>query len=121
MTDKDELDYSTLARRYLDLWREQIATLASDPNRAGELIATWAKIAAASVVAQQPPSYAASSSTHRSAPSVAPPDDRGLDYADLLGRIAVLERRVAELEAAGAVPRADRARAARKRPSKSKP
>src|ERR1700744_2443375 len=40
-------DYAVLAQRYLELWQDQIAKLARDPQELSGLTAAWSKMAAA--------------------------------------------------------------------------
>ena len=47
MTEKPpNADYNALAKRYLDLWQEQVAKMAQDPGQLGSAAATWSQMAA---------------------------------------------------------------------------
>lgn len=116
MTEKPPptTDYNALAKRYLDLWQEQVAKLARDPGQLAGTAAEWSHMAASMMQnaaaspqsASQPSSQSASShdgSTKvSSAPGSASPGSAsapgGVDPADILGRLDALERRIAALE-----------------------
>ncbi|MDA8229728.1 MAG: hypothetical protein M0006_00140 [Magnetospirillum sp.] len=138
-------DFKTLAGRYLDLWQDQMTAMATDPALADALaggIAAMSQGVAALMQAAQAATQAAGGGAGgswasdsgkadhertpaKSSPSTSPrasaaPAASGgscLDPADLAGRIAVLEERIAALEAelgrsgggAGAKPRRRRA------------
>lgn len=117
-------DYQALAKRYLDLWQDQVAKLAKDPGALSGAAEAWSQMAAsmmqnaATVAKTAHDPHAAASSSSRSQTSAAAHGDGGVDPAKLLGRIAELERRVAALEAAAAG--AVRKPAAAKRTAKPK-
>jgi hypothetical protein len=122
-------DLDTLARRYLDLWQEQVAAVAADP----ELTQTYAHLAqamsalgpagwmslwSAAAPGFQPPNpgsppphdqraaqAAAPSAPPRAAAAAAPPGDRRDDLAELGRRFAALEERLFRIESSlGPVP-----------------
>ncbi|MEW5727538.1 MAG: hypothetical protein AB1918_06905 [Pseudomonadota bacterium] len=110
-------DFKALARRYLDLWQEQVAAMANDPALAEAVargVAMMSQAPAAFVQAAtagvQPTSEGQSdgpqatdskpeSGADRSPAVAAPPVQPCLDPGEFLGRLAALEGRVAELEA----------------------
>ena len=122
MAESPDLD--TLARRYLDLWQDQVAAMAADPelsetmmrlwqNAAAAGPAGWAQLWAAAAQAQgatgSSRDFTASAAPSGPAPAAAPPRDRGDDVAELGRRVAELELRLGRIEAALAVgPRGER-------------
>jgi hypothetical protein len=111
-----------LAKRYLDLWQDQIAAVSADPEVArtlGRYAQLWATLgpagfagiwaaaaeglkgagAGANVMADGPFAeffkHAAGSAADRTAPAGAARGDRGDELAELRRRLAVLEERVA--------------------------
>lgn len=112
-------DYNALAAKYLDLWQEQIAKLAKEPQQLSEAAAAWSRTAAtmmqnaastmgAGMGASKPPSKAdphddsvrpgtaaASAGTETSGLAHG---DGGLDTASVLRRLDAVERRMAALE-----------------------
>src|SRR4051812_11677737 len=101
----------TLARRYLDLWQDQVSALATDPEfteTVGRLLqvsaalgpAGWMSLWAAASAGLQPqgkreapngqPATATSPQTAGPAPAAAAPGDSGDDVAELRRRLAVL-------------------------------
>jgi uncharacterized small protein (DUF1192 family) len=108
-------DLGALAKRYLDLWQEQVASVAADPALAevmarGLAMMTQSAQAVAQATgldrakaAQQPDKHDGSNPANRSqrpAAAAAASDDPRLDHDQLAGRVAALEERVARLEAA---------------------
>ncbi|GAB3439504.1 hypothetical protein GCM10027396_04870 [Insolitispirillum peregrinum] len=115
-------DLETLARRYLDLWQDQMARMARDPATAETIERTFALMTksaeafAAAKVNDEPPATAdrgdaaragqPSAHTEHSpptgpagaAPAAPVSGTGGDDLSRLAGRIARLEERVAELE-----------------------
>jgi hypothetical protein len=108
-------DLETLARRYLDLWQDHLGALAGDPgvaevmartlelmNAGSAAFATLATQAAAGAhdTTEPPVSVSAGSRTRTKAAAAAP---RAADpaLAELARRVAILEQRLAELEARG--------------------
>ena len=95
-------DLASLAKRYLDLWQEQLIAMAADPELAESLARLLAGL--------MPPGWAGTVSGEPAgtpAPAAAP-GERGDQLDELLRRLAAVEERVAALEAG--------ARAGRKRP-----
>ncbi|CCG42875.1 conserved hypothetical protein [Magnetospirillum molischianum DSM 120] len=125
MTDSSP-DAATLARRYLDLWQQQVAALSSDPAMAEAVargVAMMTSCATAMVEAAglggtttnpnndkaRTDESAASPTSQpgsvtrpqdRPAPVAAPPADPSCDPVRLALRLAALEERVVVLEAA---------------------
>jgi hypothetical protein len=124
MTDSD--DPAALARRFLDLWQEQVAAAAADPalaemmQRLAAAPAAWAALWTGPVPGFQhgrrddPAASAAAVPPHGAAPAGAASGRGGDDLVRLAGRVAELEARVAALEAAGG-GRSGARRGARKR------
>jgi hypothetical protein len=117
-------DLETLARRYLDLWQDHLSGLAGDPgvaevmartlelmNAGSAAFATLAAQAAAGArdTAETPTGDGAGgrARTKAAAPAPRAPDPA---LAELARRVAVLERRLADLEAGdrGRRPGADK-------------
>jgi len=114
-------DLETLARRYLDLWQDQVSALAADPEfteTLGRMLqvsaalgpAGWMSLwsAAAQGLKPQPqkshdasPVRPAANPSPASRPeaAAAAPHDRGDDVAELRRRIAALEARLTDLTA----------------------
>jgi len=124
MTDQPP-DVAALARRYLDLWQQQVAALSSDPAMAEAVAkgvammtgcaAAMAEAAGMPVSATSPnnkaradeptqspppPSTPAARAPDRAAPAAAASADPSGDPVGLALRLAALEERVAVLEAA---------------------
>lgn len=125
MTDKSN-DYDALARRYLDLWQQEMAKLAQDPqaggawatlfqgmmqNAAGAFSQAAAPFTAA-MTAGSPHARATTTSTGP-ATATATPGDGGVDVADVLRRIdarlGAIEQRLTALEATAPTRRRTRA------------
>ena len=102
----DTPDMEDLARRYLDLWQENLNALTHDQDAAKVMAQTMAMMSSgAQAFASAAQSAAAAGSDHDHDPTserAAPPPpvdgDPGLDVAELHRRLAALEGRVAELE-----------------------
>jgi hypothetical protein len=114
-------DFKALARRYLDLWQEQVAAMANDPALADvvaqgiammtQVPATILQAAAAGAssptqarAADAGPSSASQSEPCQpdsagAAPVAAAPDGARLDPDGLARRLAAAEERIAALEA----------------------
>ena len=111
-------DYDALAATYLNLWQEQIAKLAKDPQQLTEAAADWSRTATAMM---QSAASVMGRGTHWSSSKTTPHDDASdspfkpdaaqgpkasgvahgdgeLDSADVLRRLDALERRLAALE-----------------------
>jgi hypothetical protein len=118
-------DYDALAKRYLDLWQQEMAKLAQDPQAAGawanlfqgmmqNAAAAWGQAAAPGTTAMTPGFNFGGLNHERAAPSRSPADatrattpsaasgDGGLAVADVLRRIdarlGTIEQRLAALE-----------------------
>lgn len=120
-------DFQALARRYLDLWQAQVAAVAADPALA-ETVARGVAIMTQSAAAMaqatglsrgssatskadrqaneqtgpeaKPTDPGHSTDTDRAEAFAVASDDSRLDPAQLSRRVAALEQRVADLEAA---------------------
>ena len=133
-------DYQLLARRYLDLWQEQVAAMANDPalaevlaqgvammTQAQSSLMQAATAGAASPVNQTRAADAGSSAASGTsvpdpagaAPAAAAPDGAAFDADRLARRLAAVEERLAALEArlgepgGGSAPKPGRRRAKR--------
>ena len=120
--DPEAPDLEDLARRYVDLWQDQMTALAADPAfaesmqkvmaalgvAASGLPAAWAAWPAAlcSLMAAARPDVERGQQSHDRKPAAAPgaapaaaaPDGRGADLGILTERLAALEQRIAALE-----------------------
>ncbi len=103
--DKDDPsgEFDRLARRYLDLWQNQLSGLAADPavteQIARLLAAANAQVASVIQAAQSgPDASTAASPTPGTAPPAAASRHGADDLDELRRRMAALEERVAELE-----------------------
>lgn len=106
-------DYDALARRYLELWQDDIAKLARDQNGMATwttMIQTLAQSAAAWAGAIRPPATDDKSRTAAPGPSpvAAPSRGGGRDLADVIRRLDAMEQRLAALEAVPAPRRRTR-------------
>jgi ubiquinone biosynthesis protein UbiJ len=94
----DSADFDRLARRYLDLWQNQLAGLAADQaltEQIARLFAAANTQVASAIQAAQGAHHAASSRT----PSAAASSGHGTDdVGELRKRVEALEARIAELE-----------------------
>jgi hypothetical protein len=97
----DSTEFDRLARRYLDLWQNQLAGMASDQALTEQIArlfaAANAQIASVLQAAQGAPH--APSAPPGTAPAPASPGHGADDLGELRKRIADLEARVAELQA----------------------
>jgi hypothetical protein len=94
----DAGDFDKLARRYLDLWQNQLAGLASDQaltEQIARLFAAANSQIASALQAAQGASHAATTGTASAAPS---PGNGADDMGELRKRMEALEARLAELE-----------------------
>jgi hypothetical protein len=104
-------DLEALARRYLDLWQEQMAAMAADPELSDTLARLWQTTAAAGPAgwaalwgaAAPTPRAPAHDTKAGAASAAAAPRERADDVADLARRVAELEVRLGRIEAALAV------------------
>ena len=121
MTDAPELEQ--LARRYLDLWQDQVAAQVNDPafaealakvyaltTKGAGLVATAAGLPVATPTNgahddQVAAGTAAPSAPARAAAAAVSSDDASDDLARLRRRVAELEERIGQLEAAVAAGR----------------
>jgi hypothetical protein len=107
----DDPDFDALARRYLDLWQNQLSALSSDrqltETMARLLATTNASMAAAFETARKAhDARHASSGTPGTAAAAAAPADGAADLGQLRARLDALEQRVADLERRRRKPRA---------------
>src|SRR3954470_9416366 len=77
-------DYAALAQRYLELWQDQVAKLAKEPQDLGAMTAAWSKMASA--MTPPPPAqggwpHDAAAGAPGSAAAAAAHGDGGLDRA----------------------------------------
>jgi uncharacterized protein YceH (UPF0502 family) len=96
----DSPEFDRLARRYLDLWQNQLSGLAADQALTEQIARLFAAANAqlASVLqAAQGASHAATASG--TATAAAPPGHGADDVGELRKRVAALEARLAQLEA----------------------
>ncbi len=111
-------DYDAIAARYLDLWQEQIAKLAKDPQQLTDAAAAWSNAAASmmrSAAANMGQSASQGSSDepgsadteNGAAPAEPAHGDGGVDLADVVRRLDAIERRLAALES-GVKPKRSR-------------
>lgn len=112
-------DYNALAAKYLDLWQEQIAKLAKEPQQLTEAATAWSRTAASmmqSAASTMGTGMGPGKASSKAEPHdvSAPSDNRvtstgaeasgsaygdgGLDSANILRRLDALERRMAALE-----------------------
>ena len=100
MSDPPELD--DLARRYLDLWQDQLAGLAAD-DEVAEVMARTLELmtTGAAALAHNPRADADDRACPEDGTQTASPARGGADpdLAELAGRVGVLEERIAALEA----------------------
>ena len=97
MTEKT--DPQELARRYVDLWQKQLSGMVFDPNAMALMargLALGEQAAALMMQGAHPDGAGTEAGTAPAAAASADPDG---DVDELRSRIAVLERRLAELEA----------------------
>src|SRR4051812_28131734 len=98
-SQQDPPDYDALAKRYLELWQEQIAKLAKDPGQLTDAAAGWSRWAASMVGGLAPNGTSSGTqSAPRSPAAAAPSRDGGVDLADVLGRLDAVERQLANIE-----------------------
>ncbi|HLY58112.1 MAG TPA: hypothetical protein VKS60_21295 [Stellaceae bacterium] len=96
-------DLSALARRYVELWQDQLAAVAADPEMA-DTLARWLKVAGGNVTASAAmwqslwPAHDGAAPPGPASAAAAPADGSG-DVAQLSLRLAALEARIAALEA----------------------
>lgn len=128
----DDAEFEGLAKRYLDLWQDQVNALATDPNMAEAIakgirafsggvadVMANAQTMGAQMGGSHEPAATQTQPPHATGAEAASPSsaDPNNDIAELLGRIAQLEKRVAELEKLG---RGKAAASPAKRAAKSK-
>jgi len=96
----DSTEFDRLARRYLDLWQNQLAGMASDQALTEQIArlfaAANAQIASVLQAAQGAPH--APSAPPGTAPAAAAPGHGADDLGELRKRVETLEARIAELE-----------------------
>jgi hypothetical protein len=120
-------DLETLARRYLDLWQEQVAAMAADPEMSDLMARLMQAMMAGPGAAKMPWDFPANQESDGNRPfSSAPPsggaaparaasDHGDRDVAELRERLAALEAQLGRLEAdagAAVAPKPARARRA---------
>lgn len=123
MTDAPDIE--ALARRYLDLWQDQMAAYAADPALVETMARSMAMMQAGAAGWLFNQMTAGSSNGRQddqrgnrtgaggaagAASAAAAPSEPDLDAGQLARRVALLERRVAELESALAETRRGAAR-----------
>src|ERR1700733_14690774 len=100
MADEPSGDFDRLARRYLDLWQNQLSGLASDQaltEQVARLFAAANAQVASAIQAAQGAAHAASpaaSTTTGSASAAAPSGNGADDVGELRKRLASLEARI---------------------------
>ncbi|MBV8167272.1 MAG: hypothetical protein JO021_10795 [Alphaproteobacteria bacterium] len=122
-TTADAADPAELADRFLDLWQDQLAAVATDPDLAETVARLWSQWLVGPAAAWRTPTTdmpakpAARAPRQRAAdgrppesrpdakpetpgapPAAAASGDHGPDVGDLLARIGTLEKRLAALE-----------------------
>jgi hypothetical protein len=109
MTDAPDLEQ--LARRYMDLWQDQMAAMVNDPKLADSMAQAYRLVTtSAAAITQATGIKTRSGEAHESdkdnapstgtAPPAVPSGVPGDDASVLARRVAELEERVARLEAA---------------------
>jgi hypothetical protein len=91
-------DLASLAKRYVDLWQDQLIAMAADPDLAG----VFARVVGELTPLARPPGSADGGGTSRpagAAAAAAASRDRSDDLDQLARRVAALEERLAALEA----------------------
>jgi hypothetical protein len=127
----DPGDPAELADRFLDLWQDQLAAIATDPELAEMVARMWSQWlvgpaawrspmtdAPAKPAARAPRQRAADGArteTPWAAPAAAASRDHGPDVGDLLARLGTLEKRLAALERPPRVRRGTAERRTRRR------
>ena len=99
----DTADMDALAKRYIDLWQEQLARVSADPS----VTEAWQSIfdAAAKTMGWTPDAVAAYTVATQNSPTPGTPaaaassGDGGADITDVLRRLDALEQRIRALEA----------------------
>ena len=99
----DSADFDRLARRYLDLWQNQLAGLAADQALTEQIARLFAaantQVASAIQAAQGAHHAASPPRTETGTPSAAASSGHGIDdVGELRKRVEALEARIAELE-----------------------
>src|SRR5881396_3362600 len=97
--DNSSADFDRLARRYLDLWQNQLSGLAAD-QALTEQVARLFAAANAQIASVLQTAQGAPHATPASGPAsaAAAPQHRADDLGELRKRLAALEARLAELE-----------------------
>jgi hypothetical protein len=90
----DSPDLASLAKRYVDLWQDQLIALAAHPELAEGLARMLAVFSSG-----WPSGREHDPAPPRAAPASATPDGGDIDLRELASRIAALEERLARLEA----------------------
>lgn len=119
----DQPDFAALARQYLDLWEDQLTTMAADPDLAeqtarffdamtqlGNNVNPILSANLADFMQPAQPGNANEQNPSTSTPdgakaSAAAPDDRDKRMDQLARRLATIEERLGQLEAGSAKPR----------------
>lgn len=100
MSDPPDLD--DLARRYLDLWQDQLSALADDDEVAEVMARTLELMTTGAAALARNARADADDRAHPEEGTQAAPPARGgadPDLAELAGRVGALEERIAALEA----------------------
>jgi len=103
-SDKDDssVEFDRLARRYLDLWQNQLAALVGDQaltEQIARLFAAANAQVASAIQAAQGASHGSTSSPPGTASAAASSGHGADDVGELRKRLAALEERLRELEA----------------------
>ncbi len=94
----DEPDIATLARRFLDLWQEQVAASVSEPRLTGLFAGTWPEDQAQDQAEDHADDEASISTPPGAAAAGLPPGLGDDQLAELAGRLADCAERLAALE-----------------------
>jgi hypothetical protein len=93
---KDSMDMDAIAKRYIELWQDQMAQISSDPSVAD----AWQTVFenTAKNLGWDPDAFT-SNQPARAKATAASSRDGGVDLTDVLRRLDAMERRLIALEA----------------------